>query len=102
MPPLVVAFVGASSGTWRVERQETVAGEPLTRVARLEVVEGLGAGPPGADAAWVLRGVTSNERYVTRVEHSQLAARQEPLGRAGSTQAALILVKKSEAWWELA
>ena len=33
---------------------------------------------------------------------SALAARQEPLGRARATRAALIPVKKSEAWWDLA
>lgn len=53
-------------------------------------------------AVWVLRGVTSNERYVTRVEHEALVSRQELLGRPGSTRAALIPIKKSEAWWELA
>src|SRR5262249_16942994 len=61
-----------------------------------------GAPRPGGDAVWVLRGVTSNERYITRSEHSELAARQEPLGRAGSTRAALIPIGKSEAWWDLA
>jgi chlorite dismutase len=46
--------------------------------------------------------VTSNERYVSRSEHDALAAQQEPLGREGSTRAALIPITKSEAWWELA
>ena len=56
----------------------------------------------GGDAAWVLRGVTSNERYVTRAERDALAARQEPLGRAAATRAALIPIRKSQAWWALA
>jgi len=51
---------------------------------------------------WVLRGVTSNDRYVNRAERSELVSRQEPLGRAGSTPAALIPIRKSEAWWDLA
>ena len=46
--------------------------------------------------------MTSNERYITRREHDELAALQEPLGRAGSTCAALIPIKKSGAWWNLA
>jgi chlorite dismutase len=50
----------------------------------------------------VLRGVTSNERYVTAGEQRELAARQEPLGRARATRAALIPIRKSEAWWDLA
>jgi len=102
MPPLTVTFVGASTGRWSIERLETVAGSPLAPASRLEVVEGPGAARPSAGAVWVLRGVTSNERYVTSSEHSELAARQEPLGRAGSTRAALIPVRKSDAWWDLA
>ena len=102
MPPLTVAFVGASTGRWRIERLETVAGSPLASASHLEVVEGYGAARPAAGAVWALRGVTSNERYATSAEHSELAARQEPLGRAGSTRAALIPVRKSEAWWDLA
>jgi chlorite dismutase len=50
---------------------------------------------------WVLRGVTSNERYVSRVEHDALVAKQESLGRLESTRAALIPITKSGAWWEL-
>ena len=52
-------------------------------------------------ALWFLRGVTSNERYISRVEHDALVSRQEPLGRPQSTRAALIPIKKSEDWWEL-
>jgi len=102
MPPLSVVFVGAGTGRWRIERLDTVAGTPLAPASHLEVIEGPGAACPAADAAWALRGVTSNERYATAGEHRELAARQAPLGRAGATRAALIPVKKSEAWWELA
>ena len=102
MPPLSVVFAGASTGKWSIERLETVAGSPLAPASRLEVIEGPGAARPAGDAVWVLRGVTSNERYATSGEHRQLAARQEPLGRAESTRAALIPVRKSEAWWDLA
>ena len=102
MPPLHVAFVGGSTGMWSIERLETVAGSPLAPASRLEVAEGPGAAGSAGDTVWVLRGVTSNERYATTGEHQELAARQEPLGRARSTRAALIPVKKSEAWWDLA
>jgi chlorite dismutase len=102
MPPLRVAFVGASSGTWAIERMETVAGGPLTPAARLTVAAGPGATAPPAEASWVLRGVTSNDRYTTAAERSRLTARQQPLGRAEATRAALIPIKKSAAWWELA
>jgi chlorite dismutase len=102
MPPLLVSLVGGTRGAWRVERFETVRGDPLPTVAHIEVVEGLM--PPSAtkDAAWVLHGVTSHERYVTRADHEALVLHQENLGRASSTHAALIPIKKSERWYELA
>jgi hypothetical protein len=102
MAPLQVAFVAASSGAWSIDRLETVSGSPLAPASHLRVAEGCSATDFRQGAIWVLRGVTSNERYVTRVEHEALALRQEPLGRPGSTRAALIPIKKSEAWWELA
>jgi hypothetical protein len=99
--PLLVAFAGGGSGLWRIDAMTGVSGEPLPAAARLAVAEGAAAGHPDDGAAWVLRGVTSNERYVTRPEHDELTARQQPLGRPGSTRAALIPIKKSDAWWEL-
>lgn len=45
--------------------------------------------------------MTSNDRYVSRIEHDALVTEQEPLGRAASTRAALIPITKSDAWWEL-
>ena len=102
MLPLRVAFVGADSGRWSLERLETVSGEPLSWAPRLDVLEGPSAGRSVGDAIWVLRGVTSNERYVTHVERDGLVSREEPLDRAGSTRAALIPIRKSEAWWDLA
>jgi chlorite dismutase len=38
---------------------------------------------------------------VTRAEHDALAARQPPLGRPEATRAALIPIRKTEAWWAL-
>jgi len=102
MLPWSVAFAGGSTGIWSIERLDTVAGQPLLAASRLELVEGPAAARPVKAAVWTLRGVTSNERYVTRGEHNELAARQQSLGRAGSTRAALIPIKKSEAWWDLA
>jgi hypothetical protein len=102
MPPLNVAFAGGGAGRWSIERLDTVAGSPLAPASRLEVIEGPGAARPAPGAVWVLRGVTSNERYATTGEHRELTARQPPLGRARATRAALIPVKKSEAWWDLA
>ncbi|HEX9598191.1 MAG TPA: hypothetical protein VF963_02340, partial [Gaiellaceae bacterium] len=44
-------------------------------------------------AAWILRGVTSSERYVTRAEQETLRLSQPPLGRPQATVAALIPVR---------
>ena len=75
-------------------------GEGLPEVARLALVEGRNGELPPA-AVWVLRGVTSHDRYVTRREHDLLAAHQPSLGREEATHAALIPVRKSPAWWSL-
>jgi len=98
--PLLVAFVGGDVGAWSIESLAPVVGEGLPPAPRLDVVESPAARAPGA--AWELRGVTSNERYLTRAELHTLRAVQEPLGRPASTRAALIPITKSEAWWELA
>lgn len=94
----ISSFLGGNSGAWRVTRMDTIIGEPLPAVRFVMIV-------PGAvsegDAAWILRGITSNERYVTRDEKSELVAKQEGLGRPAARCAALIPIKKSAAWWTL-
>jgi hypothetical protein len=92
-------FAGGDTGPWRVDRTRTIAGQPLEAVRRIDVVPGEAGLPAGA--RWLLRGVTSNERYVTREEKGQLVARQEGLGRAAASCAALIPIRKSAAWWAL-
>ncbi len=98
---MLVSFVGGDVGTWEVERISAVRGAGLPSVARVDVVEGWGAEVPDG-AAWILRGVTSSERYVTRAEQETLRLSQPPLGRPQATVAALIPIQKSEEWWALA
>lgn len=92
-------FAAAESGDWRVMRMETIAGALLPRTPYLQVH--VGESDAAVQGAWTLRGVTSNERYVTQAEKSNLAARQQGLGRMTSTCAALIPIRKSAAWWAL-
>jgi hypothetical protein len=101
MRPLLVAFAGGEVGSWTVERLEPVTGAPLESTSRLEVIEGRAAMRLDGKPGWILRGVTSNERYVSRIEHDALVAKQEQLGRVASTRAALIPITKSDTWWEL-
>lgn len=96
--PLRVAFVGGTDGPWDVVSSTAVTGPPLQDVNRLTVAEDA-ATPP--DGMWTLRGVTSNERYVERVEREALAAIQAPLARPTATEAALIPIRKSPRWWDL-
>lgn len=98
--PVHVCFAGGRTGAWQVERISAVAGPPLTTVHRMAVLGGRDL-PIRQGSAWVLQGVTSYERYVQRAERSALVTRQPSLGRAEATCAALIPIRKSEAWWEL-
>ncbi len=94
------SFVGGSNGPWRVTKMISVIGDSLVRVASLNVVnERIDTLPPGA--TWILRGVTSYERYVNSNEHQQLLAAQPRLNRLEATCAALIPIKKAESWWQL-
>ncbi len=98
--PLPVAFLAGSSGPWRIDRIESVIGEGLAPADRLTMVEG--PADLTAPTAWTLRGTTGNARYDNRSELTAMAARQEGLGRPTATLAALIPIRKTAAWWDLA
>src|SRR5216683_5616183 len=100
MTSLIHSFVGGTTGKWRVERVSPPTGPALPPAPRLAIFDGSHPTPP-ADSIWLLRGVTSYERYVQRAERSALVSRQPDLGRPDATRAALIPIKKSVAWWEL-
>jgi chlorite dismutase len=99
--PLPIAFVAGATGPWRIDRIAAFRGAALPPAERLAVQEGGGADPV-APAAWRLRGVTSNLRYTTSAERQSLAAAQPALGRPPATCAALLPIRKTDAWWELA
>jgi hypothetical protein len=92
-------FSAGAVGEWEIVSSRDIAGEPLPVAARLAVSDG--SGVPTAGEVWRLRGVTSNERYVTRLEKDQLLARQEGLGRPAALCAALIPIRKNARWWSL-
>ncbi|WP_411886624.1 chlorite dismutase family protein [Polaromonas sp. YR568] len=94
------SFIGGSTGPWLIDQMHGVVGESMVIASRLSLVPGSVVQlPPGA--AWFLRGITSNERYVVREEKEALVSRQEGLGRGASTRAALIPIRKNATWWAL-
>lgn len=100
MSTRLFTFVGGNAGMWRVARMETVVGEPILEAKRLNIVPDPVV-QNDRQASWVLRGITSNERYVVHDEKDQLAAKQLGLGRPDAVCAALIPIRKNAAWWSL-
>jgi len=100
MPTRLFSFIGGDTGLWRVSEMDVISGEPLPATKRLEIASGSEI-PSDPHAAWVLRGITSNERYAVHEERSELVAKQQGLGRPEATCAALIPIRKNVAWWAL-
>lgn len=76
-------------------------GEGLPAVERLAVTNGA-TQPRVEGTEWVLEGLTSNVRYATKEEVVALRSKQEGLGRPQASCAALIPIRKTAAWWNLA
>jgi chlorite dismutase len=100
---MFTTFRGGQSGAWRVTSLSPVKGEPLALTPALSVVSSPAIALPllPSQTSWRLAGVTSHLRYVERAEKEQLAAVQAGLGRGEAICAALIPIRKSQAWWEL-
>jgi hypothetical protein len=96
-----VSFVGAETGTYRVLRMNTVVGTPLTPVAAVTSHPSHLSPMAVPAAAWILRGTNSAVRYVERAEAQALGAVQPAIGRTDCSLAALIPIRKSDAWWNL-
>lgn len=94
-------FIGGATGPWQVTRIDTVAGPGVAAVERIDISNRYLSSFP-QNAEWLMRGATSNERYVTRAERALLGVVQPPLGRAEASCAALIPLTKSAQWWQLA
>jgi hypothetical protein len=95
-----VSFVGAETGSYRVLSMNTVIGAPFAPVAAV-TSHPVHLAQPTAGAAWVLRGTNSAVRYVERTEAESLRLVQPALGRPDCSHAALIPIRKSDAWWNL-
>jgi hypothetical protein len=93
-------FIGGDIGQWKIVESKNIVGDKLPLARKLNIVNGAVSSLPG-EALWQLRGVTSNERYVTRVEKEKLLARQAGLGRPEADCAALIPMRKNAQWWAM-
>jgi hypothetical protein len=96
-----IVFTGGAVGPWVITSADAQGGEPLAEATRVSIT----VAAPGANApvgAWALRGFVSNLRYATRAEAEVLRLVQPPLNRQAATRAALIPIRKSAAWWDLA
>lgn len=92
-------FLGGSKGSWRVESITTIVGDPIPKVSHVDIVQG--NVQSGNSEGWIIRGVTSNERYTKREEKDQLVAKQASLGRPQANLSALIPIRKNAKWWAL-
>ncbi len=98
--PRLFRFVGGKAGDWSAVSIEAIVGDTLETADRLDIVAGeVPTMPEGGK--WILRGVTSNDRYVTRPEKDNLVNTQAALGRPLATQSALIPIRKNANWWAL-
>jgi hypothetical protein len=100
MSPRTFRFLGGDAGDWGVTSIRPFRGESLPPVERIAIESGAADTLP-AGARWLLRGATSNDRYVTRSEKTSLLQTQAPLGRPEATHGALIPIRKNAAWWAL-
>ncbi|EPL1001581.1 hypothetical protein M0I87_005040 [Pseudomonas aeruginosa] len=96
MDTRLFAFVGGDSGLWRIVGTETIVGKSLPEAKRLNVISASEL-QPETNAPWVLRGITSNERYVMREEKNEIVVKQQGLARPEATCAALIPIRKKRS-----
>lgn len=99
--PRLFSFIGGDAGEWEVTGETVVQGNPLPPVSHLSVRAGDIANVVDGSGAWTLKGVTSNTRYVTREEKSELMSVEPTLGRTTATFAAMIPMRKNAEWWSL-
>lgn len=93
-------FVGGDKGEWKVISSKPVIGDPLAPVSYLNILPSLNS--EKNSGVWTLTGFTSNVRYAEKAEREKLAAVQSELGRPSASLAALIPIRKTVAWWNMA
>lgn len=95
------AFSAGRHGEWSIRSIAAPIGAGLAPADAL-TVKPLAATQIEPAMSWRLLGAVSNVRYATRNEVTALREVQPALTRPQATRAALIPIKKSAAWWDLA
>jgi chlorite dismutase len=100
---MFTTFRGGNTGAWQITSLSPVMGEALAPMPYLSVVASASITLPliPSQAAWRLAGMGSQARYIERGEKTALDAVQAGLGRPEASCAALIPIRKSQAWWDL-
>jgi chlorite dismutase len=100
---MFTVFAAAERGSWRIASCTAVIGDALASAPMLSVAQtaAVSSAPPDALPRWSLAGVASHVRYVERPEKTALTRIQAGLGRPEASCAAMIPIRKSQAWWDL-
>lgn len=98
----IISFIGSDEGGWRVLSMQTISGEPIGAVKMVKIVTDENETATGEGTNWTLRAFISNLRYTTKKEKHELNQGSRPLNQPEFTRAALIPIKKSADWWNLA
>lgn len=85
-------------GRWQVSAQNVICGEGIEKMPYIATSFQVPIYPP----SWWFSGVSSHLRYTTGEERIRLNQNPGILGRAAATCAALIPIRKNEAWWAMA
>jgi chlorite dismutase len=93
-------FIGGTEGQWRVIQMNAVTGYALEAVSHIKIIKS--SAIKSDQGLWTLKGLISNLRYTEKIEKEQLIPIQADLGRPEATCAALIPIRKSDAWWMMA
>lgn len=96
----LTTFHGGNLGSWKVREFNTIIGEPIKVIDRIEMTN------PNLrnrkiDSDWTFKGISSNLRYATKKEKTILDKTPPIIGKHENSFAAFIPMSKSEEWWLL-
>jgi chlorite dismutase len=98
----IFEFAGNNnSGNWEISTIQPIIGDPLPAASFLKIQQA-GIANVEKDSVWSLKGFTSNLRYAEKAEKEKLQVLHAELGKTTATLAALIPIRKNDAWWALA